>query len=31
MLDYSATKGAIAAFTRSLALQLMPKGIRVNG
>lgn len=30
MLDYSATKGAIATFTRSLALQLLPKGIRVN-
>lgn len=30
MLDYSATKGAIAAFTRSLALQLISKGIRVN-
>lgn len=31
MLDYSATKGAIATFTRSLAGQLTPKGIRVNG
>ncbi|KAF7358670.1 Tropinone reductase 1 [Mycena sanguinolenta] len=30
MLDYSATKGAIATFTRSLATQLAPKGIRVN-
>ncbi|KAK0608468.1 hypothetical protein LWI29_031142 [Acer saccharum] len=30
MLDYSATKGAIVAFTRSLALQLVEKGIRVN-
>ncbi|KAL8281358.1 hypothetical protein RQP46_006392 [Phenoliferia psychrophenolica] len=30
MLDYSATKGAIATFTRSLAQQLLPKGIRVN-
>ncbi|KAK4057091.1 hypothetical protein OIO90_001991 [Microbotryomycetes sp. JL221] len=30
MLDYSSTKGAITAFTRSLALQLLPKGIRVN-
>ncbi|KAK9894222.1 NAD(P)-binding protein [Cystobasidium minutum MCA 4210] len=30
MLDYSATKGAICTFTRSLAMQLMPKGIRVN-
>lgn len=28
--DYSATKGAIHAFTRSLAQQLLPKGIRVN-
>ncbi|QFT88343.1 General stress protein 39 [Bacillus sp. THAF10] len=31
LLDYSATKGAIVAFTRSLALQLAGKGIRVNG
>jgi NAD(P)-dependent dehydrogenase (short-subunit alcohol dehydrogenase family) len=30
MLDYSSTKGAIVAFTRSLALQCAPKGIRVN-
>lgn len=30
LLDYSATKGAIVTFTRSLALQLKPKGIRVN-
>lgn len=30
MDDYSATKGAIVAFTRSLAKQLVPKGIRVN-
>ena len=31
LLDYSATKGAITTFTRSLALQLAPRGIRVNG
>lgn len=30
LLDYSATKGAIVAFTRSLALQLVQKGIYVN-
>jgi NAD(P)-dependent dehydrogenase (short-subunit alcohol dehydrogenase family) len=30
LLDYSATKGAIVSFTRSLALQSKPKGIRVN-
>lgn len=30
LLDYSATKGAIVAFTRSLALSLAEKGIRVN-
>lgn len=30
LLDYSATKGAIVAFTRSLALALISKGIRVN-
>ncbi|XP_058077730.1 glucose and ribitol dehydrogenase-like [Magnolia sinica] len=31
LLDYSSTKGAIIAFTRGLALQLVKKGIRVNG
>ncbi|KDP23528.1 hypothetical protein JCGZ_23361 [Jatropha curcas] len=31
LLDYTATKGAIVAFTRGLALQLVKKGIRVNG
>ena len=31
LLDYSATKGAITAFTRSLSLQLAGQGIRVNG
>lgn len=31
LLDYSSTKGAIVSFTRSLAENLMPKGIRVNG
>lgn len=31
LLDYSSTKGAIVAFTRSLALNLVEKGIRVNG
>jgi NAD(P)-dependent dehydrogenase (short-subunit alcohol dehydrogenase family) len=31
LLDYSSTKGAIVAFTRSLALSLIEKGIRVNG
>ncbi|NJM17856.1 MAG: SDR family oxidoreductase [Richelia sp. RM2_1_2] len=31
LLDYSATKGAIVAFTRSLSQQLIDKGIRVNG
>ncbi|ROW14039.1 hypothetical protein VPNG_04046 [Cytospora leucostoma] len=29
-VDYSATKGAIVSFTRSLGKQLMSKGIRVN-
>ena len=31
LLDYSCSKGAIVSFTRSLALQLANKGIRVNG
>jgi NAD(P)-dependent dehydrogenase (short-subunit alcohol dehydrogenase family) len=31
LLDYSSTKGAILGFTRSLALNLVEKGIRVNG
>ncbi|WP_420908250.1 SDR family oxidoreductase [Macrococcus armenti] len=30
LVDYSATKGAITTFTRSLSQQLAPKGIRVN-
>ncbi|CAN0856614.1 Glucose and ribitol dehydrogenase [Linum grandiflorum] len=30
VLDYTATKGAIVAFTRGLANQLVTKGIRVN-
>ncbi len=30
LLDYSSTKGAIVAFTRSLSLQLIEKGINVN-
>ena len=30
LLDYSATKGAIDAFTRSLAANLLERGIRVN-
>lgn len=30
LVDYTATKGAIIAFTRSIALQLAEKGIRVN-
>ena len=31
LLDYSSTKGAITAFTRSLAKNLVKRGIRVNG
>jgi len=31
LIDYSSTKGAIIAFTRSLSLSLIEKGIRVNG
>lgn len=31
LLDYSSTKGAITAFTRSLSQNLVDKGIRVNG
>ncbi|RVW53279.1 NADPH-dependent aldehyde reductase 1, chloroplastic [Vitis vinifera] len=31
LIEYTSTKGAIVAFIRSLALQLAPKGIRVNG
>jgi NAD(P)-dependent dehydrogenase (short-subunit alcohol dehydrogenase family) len=31
LLDYSSTKGAIVAFTRSLALNLAEQGILVNG
>lgn len=31
LVDYSATKGAIVALTRSLSSQLIKKGIRVNG
>ena len=30
LLDYSSTKGAIVAFTRSLAKSLIKQGIRVN-
>lgn len=30
LIDYSSTKGALTSFTRSLALNLAPKGIRVN-
>lgn len=31
LIDYASTKGAIVGFTRSLALNLAGKGIRVNG
>jgi NAD(P)-dependent dehydrogenase (short-subunit alcohol dehydrogenase family) len=31
LLDYSSTKGAIVAFTRSLSMSLIEQGIRVNG
>ena len=31
LIDYSATKGAIVSFTRSLSANLVAKGIRVNG
>ncbi len=31
LLDYSSTKGAITAFTRSLSQSLIKQGIRVNG
>ena len=31
LLDYSATRGAIVAFTRSLSQELAKRGIRVNG
>ncbi|WP_322903433.1 SDR family oxidoreductase [Paenibacillus campi] len=31
LLDYSSTKGAIVAFTRSLSMNLAEKSIRVNG
>ncbi|WP_207492561.1 SDR family oxidoreductase [Aridibaculum aurantiacum] len=31
LVDYSSTKGAIVAFTRSLSTQLAEKNIRVNG
>lgn len=30
LMDYAATKGAIHNFTKSLALELAPRGIRVN-
>jgi NAD(P)-dependent dehydrogenase (short-subunit alcohol dehydrogenase family) len=31
LIDYSATKGAIVSFTRSLSANLIKQGIRVNG
>ncbi|QSS98560.1 SDR family oxidoreductase [Pontibacillus sp. ALD_SL1] len=31
LVDYTATKGAVVAFTRSMAQQLVNRGIRVNG
>ncbi|CAN1124297.1 NADPH-dependent aldehyde reductase 1, chloroplastic [Linum perenne] len=31
IINYTSTKGAIVAFTRGLALQLVNRGIRVNG
>ncbi|WP_449539412.1 SDR family oxidoreductase [Ferdinandcohnia sp. Marseille-Q9671] len=31
LVDYSATKGAVVSFTRSLSAQIVGKGIRVNG
>jgi NAD(P)-dependent dehydrogenase (short-subunit alcohol dehydrogenase family) len=31
LLDYAATRGAIVAFTRSLSVALLDRGIRVNG
>ena len=31
LIDYSSTKGAIVAFTRSLSKSLVDRGIRVNG
>jgi NAD(P)-dependent dehydrogenase (short-subunit alcohol dehydrogenase family) len=31
LIDYSATKGAIVSFTRSLSENLIKNGIRVNG
>jgi len=30
MVDYASSKGAIVGFTRALAKNLLPKGIRVN-